>query len=651
MSEADSSEKAERILADSGADLLIVDINLSGKDGLEITREQRALSEIGIILVSGRTDDVDRIVGLELGADDYVCKPFNRRELLARIKTLLRRTTAMRRMGRRVCTFEGFTFDTTSRQLRTADGAAIPLTRAEFELLRQFVSHPGAVLSRDRLALGVTHRSNDTASRTIDVLVRRLRAKLHDDPKAPRIIATSHGEGYPVGPRALCRHAGQFGCDRDDPRRLLGIAAHFGDGRDRVIDHPRLIARHLPKFHPGEEPGHRRQARNHQKGQKQFAAKAGKGVHPVQARLIFGALGMNLYRLRRQKRKIMGKALVLAWLCLATPAVAETWALQAPSVPFDYSSPSQAIAYQPLAKAAHPWHLCVSYPHLKDAYWLSVNYGMVQEAARLGVSFSLVEAGGYPNLSRQIDQIKTCVASGADALIVGTVSYDGLTPTIADIARKMPVIAAVNDVADTGISAKSGVSWREMGAAAGHLIAKLHPKGSAPVRLAWFPGAKGAGWVRFVEDGFRSALAGSSAQIVVVKYGDTGREIQVNLVEEVLDTNPDIDYLVGSGPMAEAAVSILRARGLSSKIGIVSDYMTPAVFRGIKRGKILGAPDDFPILQGELAVEQTVRAIEGSLTLRHAGPRIEIVTPDNIDAIGPGGTLAPASFVPVFELQ
>lgn len=196
VSEAESSEKAERILAETGADLLIVDINLRGKDGLEITREQRALSEIGIILVSGRTDDVDRIVGLELGADDYVCKPFNRRELLARIKNLLRRTTALRRMGRRVYAFEGFTFDSTSRQLRDLSGAAIALTRAEFELLRLLVSHPGEVLTRDRLSLGVTHRGQDGANRTIDVLIRRLRAKLGDDPKAPRIICTSHGEGY-----------------------------------------------------------------------------------------------------------------------------------------------------------------------------------------------------------------------------------------------------------------------------------------------------------------------------------------------------------------------------------------------------------------------------------------------------------------------
>lgn len=342
-------------------------------------------------------------------------------------------------------------------------------------------------------------------------------------------------------------------------------------------------------------------------------------------------------------------AVVLA--LLSGPVRAETWSLDVRSVPFDYSSPAIATDYQPLEKAARKWRICVSYPHLKDAYWLGVNYGMVQEATRLGVGFRLVEAGGYPNLDRQIDQVKACVAAGADALIVGTVSMDGLTPTLQEIARTMPVIAAVNDIADGGITAKTGVSWREMGRAAGAVIARNHPKGSPPVRLAWFPGTRGAGWVRFVEEGFREGLADSSAQIVVVKYGDTGREIQLNLVEEVLDADPDIDYLVGSGPMAEAAVSILRERGLTGRIGIVSDYMTPAVLRGIKRGKIVAAPDDFPVLQGELAIEQAVRAIEGSLTVRHAGPRIVTVTTDNANQIDQGMTVAPASFIPVFELN
>lgn len=190
------AEAAERVLSEENPDLLIVDINLAGKDGLEITREQRARSEIGIILLSGRTDDVDRIVGLELGADDYVCKPFNRRELLARVKNLLRRTAAMRQLTRRVVHFAGFTFDTSARHITDAAGEAIQLTRGEYELLRAFVLNPGIVMDRDRLLATITHRQNGTNTRTVDVMVKRLRAKLGDDPKLPRIFGTSHGEGY-----------------------------------------------------------------------------------------------------------------------------------------------------------------------------------------------------------------------------------------------------------------------------------------------------------------------------------------------------------------------------------------------------------------------------------------------------------------------
>jgi two-component system torCAD operon response regulator TorR len=146
--------------------------------------------------VTGRTDTVDRIVGLEIGADDYVTKPFNQRELLARVKNLLRRTAAMRALTRRVFHFNGLTFDVASRQVTNTEGAQIVLTRAEYELLRVFVTNPGTVMDRDRLITAITHRQDGTYTRTIDVLVQRLRAKLGDDPKAPRILTTSHGEGY-----------------------------------------------------------------------------------------------------------------------------------------------------------------------------------------------------------------------------------------------------------------------------------------------------------------------------------------------------------------------------------------------------------------------------------------------------------------------
>lgn len=347
------------------------------------------------------------------------------------------------------------------------------------------------------------------------------------------------------------------------------------------------------------------------------------------------------------------QALCMAGLTavFAAQALADTWELQVPTVPFDDDSPTQTRSYQPLERAEKPWRLCVIYPHLKDAYWLSVNYGMVEEARRLGVSFDLYEAGGYPNLDRQIEQVQTCGKRKMDALILGAVSYEGLTDSVLQIAQQMPVIAAVNDMDDAGVTAKSSVSWREMGAAAGREIAKRHPKGSAPVKLAWFPGPKGAGWVQFVERGFLEALAESSAEIVATRFGDTGLEQQVLLVEEVLDSLPEVDYLVGSGPMAEAAISVLRTRGLSDRIGVVSTYVSHGVYRGIKRGRILAAPTDFAVMQGRLAVELAVRAIEGKLTILHAGPRIVTLTLENIDRVGTAESLAPASFVPVFKVS
>ncbi|MFW8634749.1 response regulator [Cribrihabitans pelagius] len=196
VSEAETAEEAEKTLEEQEVDLLLVDINLPGKDGLQITREQRAKSEMGIILVTGRDDQIDRIVGLELGADDYVCKPFNRRELLARLKNLLRRTQDIRRLSRRIHNFGKFRFDVAARHLQTAEGETVSLTRAEFEVLEALVGRAGEVVSRDALMSRVTHRQYGVNPRTVDVLIRRLRGKLEEDSGHPRIITTVHGEGY-----------------------------------------------------------------------------------------------------------------------------------------------------------------------------------------------------------------------------------------------------------------------------------------------------------------------------------------------------------------------------------------------------------------------------------------------------------------------
>lgn len=354
------------------------------------------------------------------------------------------------------------------------------------------------------------------------------------------------------------------------------------------------------------------------------------------------------WKAERVRPAILRLLALWAALMLAVPASAQmVWQVDAWDPPFDYSRPPHEIGYTALTSANKRWTVCAAYPHIKDSYWLSVNYGMVEHARRLGIKLTVVEAGGYPNLDRQIAQISECSKS-ADALIVGTVSYSGLTPTIREIARRIPVVAAVNDISSEGITAKSAVSWTTMGKSIGAYFAKRHPGGQPPVDVAWFPGPAGAGWVTFVEAGLMPELADSAANIVATKSGDTGFEAQLLLLEEVLEEHPGIDYIIGSAVTADAAVSLLRAKGLSRDIRILADYFTHGTYRAIKRGKVLAAPTDSPVLQGKIAVDQAVRAIQGSLEITHAGPAIRVVDQTGIDDFGVDDSLAPAWFKPTF---
>lgn len=196
VSEADSAEETRRICAEDPADLYIIDINLPDEDGFDLTRSIREGGDTAVILVSGRTEEVDRVVGLELGADDYVTKPFSARELLARAKNLLRRVKTEPGEDADVVHFDGWTFDLVRRSLTATDGHVVALTRSEYELLTALVRHPGEVLDRDRLMQAISKRSWQASDRTIDVLVRRLRKKLEANPREPTIIVTAHGEGY-----------------------------------------------------------------------------------------------------------------------------------------------------------------------------------------------------------------------------------------------------------------------------------------------------------------------------------------------------------------------------------------------------------------------------------------------------------------------
>lgn len=320
--------------------------------------------------------------------------------------------------------------------------------------------------------------------------------------------------------------------------------------------------------------------------------------------------------------------------------------------PFKMESPRTSVDYQPLEKAAQKWDLCVSFPHMKDAYWLGVDYGITEEAKRLGVRANVVDAGGYTELNTQISQIEDCVSAGADAVIIGAISFDGLNNVVAELAaKKIPVIDVINGMSSDKLSAKSLVSFGEMGAKAGEFLAGKHPAGGAAAKVAWFPGPAGAGWVEAGNTGFQGAIKGSAIELLDTKYGDTGKEAQAKLVEDTLEAYPDLDYIVGTAVTAEAAVPILRARGLSDQIKIVSYYYTPGVDRGIARGQILAAPTDSTAVQGRIAVDLAVRILEGKDYLKHVGPALHVVTQENHGDFDPSSTLAPDGFRPVFSVE
>jgi two-component system, OmpR family, response regulator len=196
---AEDGVGVDRALARMKPDLVILDIMLPGEDGLSICRRLRTRSAVPVIMLTARNDDIDRIVGLELGADDYLGKPFNPRELLARIRAILRRAErpASAAPTRRRRSFAGFVVDLDARSIDTKDGTRVPLTSSEFDLLTCFVERPRRVLTRDQLLDWTRGRNADPFDRTIDVTVSRLRKKLEGaDPAAAAVVTTVRNGGY-----------------------------------------------------------------------------------------------------------------------------------------------------------------------------------------------------------------------------------------------------------------------------------------------------------------------------------------------------------------------------------------------------------------------------------------------------------------------
>jgi len=200
VSVAESAVALRRLLQRSAPDLIVLDIMMPGEDGLSVCRDLRTTGNLPIILLTAVAEDTDRIIGLDLGADDYVTKPFNPRELLARVKAVLRRAQSLPPRQSlppgKAIRFDRWTLEVGRRELVSADGVAVPLSTAEFRLLSALLDHPGMVLTRDQLLDLTVGRAADVYDRSIDNQVSRLRRKIELDPKNPLLIKTHWGGGY-----------------------------------------------------------------------------------------------------------------------------------------------------------------------------------------------------------------------------------------------------------------------------------------------------------------------------------------------------------------------------------------------------------------------------------------------------------------------
>ena len=296
-------------------------------------------------------------------------------------------------------------------------------------------------------------------------------------------------------------------------------------------------------------------------------------------------------------------------------------------------------------KAKRAWKLCALYPSLKDSYWLSLNYGMQEAARRYGVDLKVLEAGGYSQLATQQAQIDQCKQWGAEAILLGssTTSFPDLQKQVANL----PVIELVNAIDAPQVKSRVGVPWFQMGYQPGrYLVQWAHGK---PLNVLLMPGPDNAGGSKEMVEGFRAAIAGSPVRIVDIALGDNDIEIQRNLLQEMLERHPEIDVVAGTAIAAEAAMG--EGRNLKTPLTVVSFYLSHQVYRGLKRGRVIMAVSDQMVWQGELAVEQAIRQLQGQSVSDNVSPPILVLTPKNADREHIRRSLSPGGFRPVYFYQ
>lgn len=326
-------------------------------------------------------------------------------------------------------------------------------------------------------------------------------------------------------------------------------------------------------------------------------------------------------------------------------AEAAPWQLEQ-RTPFNaIEQQTKPLRLTPLGRAQKPWKLCVLVPHLKDAYWIGINYGLATQAKKLGISFEMFEAGGYPNHDRQLTQLDQCLSGDFDAVLLGAVSPHLLKNLPGELNK--PVLALVNKLDDARVGTHIGVNWYQMGSLIGNAIKSRFTSNAS---LALLAGPESVGGTDLVEQGISASLSGSKLSIGAIRHADNNRHLQREQLQQLLESSRP-DAIVGSAVAIEVAVNQFGQTPPSHPIVLGSSYFSPAIARALQRGKIAVACDDKVVLQGMVAVDLAVRQLQGDDAFGDVGPAIVVRTPDNSDAPALADSLPPAEFYPVYRFN
>lgn len=310
----------------------------------------------------------------------------------------------------------------------------------------------------------------------------------------------------------------------------------------------------------------------------------------------------------------------------------------------------KTIQYHPLNSAQKPWRICALVPHLKDAYWIGIDYGLVSQARQLGIQLELFEAGSYYSKNQQLKQLKHCLNQPFDAILLGTVDPNLLERYSGQINK--PIIALVNRLDSALVTTRVGVNWYQMGWTAGHFIANSVQESppSSPVKLALLTGPKSVGGSDWVEQGLFNAIANSPIQVSSIHHADNNRDLYRDQLHDLLnDQIPD--YILGSAVAIEAAIGSLQHRHLTEQVKLVSSYLSPATLRGLFRHKVAFSSDDQVVLQGKLAIDIMVKQLEGADSFGDIGPQIQALAQGDQQPNIFKHSLAPADFYPIYRVS